>query len=108
MMAAVRRILLAIACGTLFTAQLECWLFFFSANQGSSVAFYLLLPGIWLVLNLLGPLVATSDSGMSNLILAVVVGSIPNIALYSSAIFWLGKLNRNSKKKPADQADLRL
>jgi hypothetical protein len=53
------------------------------------------------VLNFLGPLVATSDSGMSNFILAVVVGSIPNLAVYSADIFWLGKLSRNPKTKPA-------
>jgi len=67
-------------------------LLFFTLGKASSASFVLLLPAIWLTDTILGPAVATSDSGGVNFIHVVLASSVLNIVLYSTAFFLLSKI----------------
>jgi len=81
----LRRILFS----TILTFVLTGLLLF---GKASSASFVLLLPAIWLTTTILGPVMATSDSGPVNFIAIVLIGSVFNIGLYAVVFFLLSKI----------------
>src|SRR5258708_32178517 len=62
-------------------------LLLFTLGKASSASFVLLLPAIWLTTTILGPVIATSESGPVNFIAIVLVSSVLNIVLYTVVFF---------------------
>ena len=56
-------------------------------TKGLTVAFVLIFPAFWLTLTILGPIIATSDSGPENLIRMIFASSVLNIGLYTAIFF---------------------
>jgi hypothetical protein len=77
---------------TIFTFVLVVLLLFTAFGKASSASFFLLLPAIWLTSTIVGPAVATSDSGPVNFIAIVLASSVINIILYAAAFFTFGKI----------------
>jgi hypothetical protein len=76
-------------------------------GKASSTSFILLLPAIWLTNTILGPAIATSDSGPVNFIYVVLASSVVNILLYSTVFFLVSKIpvlvQRMKQTKPATE-----
>ena|SRR5258708_27857265 len=67
-------------------------LLLFTLGKASSASFVLLLPAIWLTTTILGPVIATSESGPVNFIAIVLVSSVLNIVLYTVVFFLFSKV----------------
>ena len=64
----------------------------FTVGKVSSASFFLLLPAIWLTTAILGPAIATSDSGPVNFIAIVLASSILNVVFYAAAFYLFSKI----------------
>ncbi|HEU0047493.1 MAG TPA: hypothetical protein VFQ43_07805 [Nitrososphaera sp.] len=82
-------------------------LLLFTHGKASSASFVLLLPAIGLTSTILGPAIATSDSGPVNFIYVVLASSVLNIVLYSTVFFIFSKIpvlvQRVKQAKPATE-----
>src|SRR6266516_3521853 len=67
-------------------------LLFGTVGNGSTVAFWLLLPSVLLTNTVLGPIIATSDSGPENFIIVVLASSFLNTLIYGIVFFVLSKV----------------
>jgi hypothetical protein len=56
-------------------------------TRGLTVAFVLLFPAFWLTSTILGPNIATSDSGPENLIRMIFASCVLNIIAYTTIFF---------------------
>ncbi|HEX4537324.1 MAG TPA: hypothetical protein VH140_10285 [Candidatus Acidoferrum sp.] len=62
-----------------------------TVGKGSTAAFWLLLPAVWLTNTIIGTVIATSDSGPGNFILMVLASSFLNTFMYGVVFFALSK-----------------
>jgi hypothetical protein len=83
------------------------WLLLLTIGKASAASFILLLPAIRLTSTILGPAIATSDSGPVNFICVVLASSVVNIVLYSTVFFLVGKIpvlvQRMKQTRPATE-----
>ncbi len=89
----MRLCLRCILFSTILTFVLAGLLLLASFGRASSASFVLLLPAIWLTTTILGPVIATSDSGPVNFIAIVLIGCVFNIGLYAVVFFLLSKIS---------------
>jgi hypothetical protein len=79
-------VIFGVICTVLFTGLLLG-----TVGKASSAALVLLMPAVWLTSAVLGPVIATSDSGPVNFVAIVLASSVLNIVFYGSAFFVLSK-----------------
>lgn len=85
---------------TVFTA-LIVWLLLRTAW---SAAFALMLPSLWLTDKLFGSSLATSESGLNNLIALVLASSLINVGLYTALLFLFFTAMSRTRQKPLNQS----
>jgi uncharacterized membrane-anchored protein len=74
-----------------------------TTGKVSSIAFWLIFPGVWSVGVALLPFVGQSDSGGVNVILGILVGSVVNICIYALLFCLVRKATRRDRSNsPAD------
>ena len=80
-------------------------LLFGTVGKGSTAAFWLLLPAVWLTNSLIGPAVATSDSGGANFIAVILASTLLNAFIYAVVFFALAKITAlvRQRKGPSSQ-----
>jgi len=77
-----------------------------TTGEASSLAFWLIFPGVWLIGVALGPFVGQSDSGGVNLIVGIVAGSVLNAGIYALLFFLVSKMIHHVRCPNADSAPL--
>src|SRR5690349_20986528 len=82
-----RCIIFGMACTLVLSALL-----FGTVGKGSSTAFWLLWPGVWLTNSLIGPVIATSDSGGENFVVVVLASTVLNTVIYAAVFFAVTKI----------------
>jgi hypothetical protein len=85
-----RLALRCLLCSIAFNLLIAAWILFIPA--GSSIAFVVMFPALWLTSTLFANNVATSDSGPENLIRLVLAGSLVSIVMYSILFFLCAKI----------------
>jgi hypothetical protein len=77
-----------------------------TTGEASSLAFWLILPGVWLIGVVVAPFVGQSDSGGVNLIVGIVAGSVLNTGIYALLFFLVNKIIHHVRRPNADSAPL--
>ena len=67
-------------------------LLFGTVGKGSTIAFWLLFPAVWVTNTVIGPVIATYDSGLENFIAVVLASSFLNTLIYAMVFFVLSKV----------------
>jgi hypothetical protein len=63
-----------------------------TVGKGSTAAFWLLWPGVWLTGTAIRPLMGTYDSGAENFIIVVFASSFLNTLIYGTVFLVLSKV----------------
>jgi uncharacterized membrane-anchored protein len=71
-----------------------------STGEASSLAFWLIFPGVWLIGMTLGPFIAQSSSGGVNLVLGILAGSVLNTGIYALFFFFVRKIMFHARRMP--------
>jgi|SRR5213082_1520720 len=87
----MRLLLRCLIVSFILTLVIAGWILF--VPLGSGIAFALLFPAFWLTSTVIGPAIATSDSGPTNFIAVVLVSSMLNVVLYAGLFFALFKIS---------------
>ena len=77
-----------------------------TTSEASSLAFWLIFPGVWLIGVAVAPFVGQSDSGGVNLIVGIVAGSVLNTGIYALLFFLVSKMIHHVRRPNADSAPL--
>src|SRR5258706_12619897 len=77
-----------------------------TTGEASSLAFWLIFPGVWLIGVAVAPFVGQSDSGGVNLIVGIVAGSVLNTGIYALLFFLVSKMIHHVRRPNADSAPL--
>ena len=100
----MRLLLSSLIASFVLTITVTGWILFIP--KGSGIAFALLLPAFWLTSAVIGPILATSDSGPANFIALILASSVLNIALYAGFFFALSKVRSLVRRRRPETPSL--